>query len=286
MSASPPSAPPEPDWEEQEVDFRRHWDALLLRWWLPLLGLVAGAIVGYALSLGGSQVYKATATVYLGQPYSASGNIQLQNAQTNPSTVRQIVSSRSTRNRVAAACKDTGLKATSMRGNIAVAGVSGNLARLGQTPEVTITVQLAKALRAACAANQLARVVVSNPQVAGYANAKIENFRQQVITDEREIAAITGALNSQGLTATEQLLLQLQLRNAQADRLSNAQLLSQARQVEAPKVLSQAAAEKVTARSRRNSVVVAAFAGLVIGLVLALLWEPIASRFGTRRPPV
>ena len=84
------------DWDgEQEVDFRRYWEALLARWWLPLVGLVAGAIVGYLISLGGGQVYQAQTTVYLGQPYSASGNIQLQSLQTNPSTVRQIVTSQS-----------------------------------------------------------------------------------------------------------------------------------------------------------------------------------------------
>jgi uncharacterized protein involved in exopolysaccharide biosynthesis len=40
-------------------------------------------------------------------------------------------------------------------------------------------------------------------------------------------------------------------------------------------VLTRAAAVKTTARSRRNSVVVAAFLGLVLGVIAALLWEPL-----------
>ena len=33
------------DWDaEQEVDFRRYWDALVARWWLLLVGIVLGAI--------------------------------------------------------------------------------------------------------------------------------------------------------------------------------------------------------------------------------------------------
>ena len=56
------------------------------RWWLVIAGLILGAVIGYAVSLGGGQLYQATATLYLGQPYSASGNVQLQAAQTNPST--------------------------------------------------------------------------------------------------------------------------------------------------------------------------------------------------------
>src|SRR5919202_6535598 len=86
---------------EQEVDFGRLWGTLASHWWLPLLGLVVGAILGYLASLGGGQVYKAQTTIYLGQPYSVSGNVQLQSAQTNPSTVRQIVNAQSTLEAVA-----------------------------------------------------------------------------------------------------------------------------------------------------------------------------------------
>jgi uncharacterized protein involved in exopolysaccharide biosynthesis len=62
------------------------------------------------------------------------------------------------------------------------------------------------------------------------------------------------------------------------DQLQAKQLLIQAQEIERPSVLTRAAAVKTTARSRRNSVVVAAFLGLLIGLFAALLWEPIARR--------
>jgi len=75
---------------EQEVDFGRYRRLLAARWWVPAGGLVLGAVIGYLVALGGSQVFKATATLYLGQPYSASGTQQLQGPQTNPSSVRQI----------------------------------------------------------------------------------------------------------------------------------------------------------------------------------------------------
>src|SRR6478736_6701245 len=97
-----PSFDPE---AEQEVDFGRYWRLLAARWWLVAAGLVAGAVIGYAISLGGSQTFKATSTLYLGQPYSASGNVQLQAAQTNPSTVRAIARSEVAVQRAAAVCK-------------------------------------------------------------------------------------------------------------------------------------------------------------------------------------
>ena len=62
---------------EQEVDFGRYWRLIVARWWLVLAGFVIGAVIGYAISLGGTQVFKATVNLYLGQPYSASGSVQL-----------------------------------------------------------------------------------------------------------------------------------------------------------------------------------------------------------------
>src|SRR5258706_9300733 len=99
---SQPSFDPE---AEQEVDFGRYWRLLAARWWLVAAGFVAGALIGYAISLGGSQQFKATATLNLGQPYSASGNVQLQAAQTNPSTVRQIAHAEIVVQKVSAECK-------------------------------------------------------------------------------------------------------------------------------------------------------------------------------------
>src|SRR5437762_13013379 len=111
---------------EQEVDFGRYWRLLAVRWWLVAAGLVAGAVIGYAISLGGSQQFKATATLYLGQPYSASGNVQLQAAQTNPSTVRQIAHAELVVRAAAQHCK---AKPADLRGGISTQTVSGNIAR-------------------------------------------------------------------------------------------------------------------------------------------------------------
>jgi uncharacterized protein involved in exopolysaccharide biosynthesis len=55
---------------EREVDVRGWWEAVKARWWLPVLGLLLGLAAGYALALGGGDVYRAEATLYLGQPFS------------------------------------------------------------------------------------------------------------------------------------------------------------------------------------------------------------------------
>src|SRR5579862_7870912 len=77
-------------------DCARYVKLLGARWWLLAAGLVAGAVIGYLVSLGGNQVYQATATVYLGQPYSPQGTGLIQDQQTNPSAVGQVVNNTAT----------------------------------------------------------------------------------------------------------------------------------------------------------------------------------------------
>jgi capsular polysaccharide biosynthesis protein len=262
---------------EQEVDFGRYWRLIGARWWLLGAGVIIGAVIGYALSLGGSQVFKATATIYLGQPYSASGNVQLQAAQTNPSTVRAIVHADSVIRQVAVACKE---KPADFRSGISTQTLSGNIAKNGQTPLVSITVQAKKRRKAGCAANELAAIAVK--KTSAFANQKIANFSAQITLDQQQIAAINQALASGALSATDKLVIQLRLGTLQQDRLSTAQLLLQAKTIERPSVLTAASATKVTARSRRNTVVVSALIGLIIGAIAALMWDGLAAGLSRR----
>jgi len=263
---------------EQEVDFGRYRRLIVARWWLVAVGLIIGAVVGYSVSLGGAQTFKATANVYLGQPYSASGNVQLQNAQTNPSTVRAVVHSDAILSGVASACK---AKPADFRGGVSTQAIAGNIAKNGQTAEVSISVQSARRRVAGCAANELARAVVK--KTSGFANQKIANFSNQITIDEKTAALIDQALQRGGVSSTDQLLLQLRLAQTQQDRLSTAQLLLQATQVEAPRILTGATPQRVTARSRRNTVVVAALIGLILGAIAALMWDGVAAGMSRRR---
>ncbi|MHB8469830.1 MAG: Wzz/FepE/Etk N-terminal domain-containing protein [Gaiellaceae bacterium] len=263
---------------EQEVDFGRYLRLIGARWWLVVGGLVVAAVIGYLVSLGSSQTFQATATIYLGQPYSASGNVQLQNLQTNPSTVRTIVQAASVADAVARHC---GAKPAEFRGGIAVQALAGNLSKNGQTAEVSITVQARRRKIVACVANALAKAVLDG--TSAFADQKSANFRAEIATDDRQINLISQALQGGSLSSTVQLLLQLRLAPLQQDRLSTSQLLLQATQVEAPSIITKAAPERITARSRRNTVVVAALIGLVLGALAALTWDGVAAGFSRRR---
>lgn len=270
---------------EREVDLRRHWNTIAAHWWLPLAGLAAGIVIGYLLSLGGTQVYKAKAVVYLGQPLSASG-VQVQSQATNPSTVRQIVTAEATIDSVA---RKVGLRPSQLRGHVSTQAVSGAITRLGQNPLVAISVTGQLRAKVAAAANGLAAAVVNAPALAGYAKVKIRTFEQQVKAQNDLLASIDvstrqlrdAVQRGNGLSTVEKLILQIQLNGLAQQRQQTVvqqalaqQQLTLAQQVEAPQVTTRAVAAKTTARSRRNTVLVAALIGLILGGIAALLYEP------------
>src|SRR3954470_4128419 len=213
------SAPIDPE-AEQEVDFGRYWRLIGNRWWVPIAGLVVGAVVGYLIALGGNQVFKATATLYLGQPYTASGNVQLQAAQTNPSSVKAVAHSESVIARVASECKT---KPALFRGGISTQSVAGNIAKNGQTPLVSLTVQSRKRKVAACTANAIAALVVE--KLSRYATQKINNFNQQIANYNNDIKTINDALGNSSVSSTDKLILLQRLTNDQQKNPAPSQLL-------------------------------------------------------------
>jgi hypothetical protein len=281
---------PAPDLEgEEELELGKYWSALIARWWLPVVGLVAGAVIGYLLALGGHQVYQAKANVYLGQPLNPSGTGPIQSLSTNPSTVKQVVLSPYWQH---VAERRAGLPSGSLRGHVstqAVAGVAAALGRVGQNPLVNIVVTGKHPTQIARAADTLARIVVN--QVSGrYVDTKIINLKKNISSDKAELtninerlASLQQQISGGGLSATDRLILGnliglaiQEQRQVISDQTNNQSLLALAQNVERSQVISRARATKTTARSRRNSVLVGALIGLLLGIIAALLWEPAA----------
>ncbi len=123
-----PEPVPDPD-AEREVDLRSVWERIAARWWLPVLGLVLGAVVGFALALGGGKVYEAETLVAMGQPFSPNGGAPVQAFLTNPRAVSEIIRSESALRRRRE--RAPGLPVRALRGNVssAIVGASGPGAR-------------------------------------------------------------------------------------------------------------------------------------------------------------
>jgi hypothetical protein len=287
---------------EREVDVRGWWEAVKRRWWLPVLGLALGLAVGYALALGGGEVYRAEATLYLGQPFSPTGGAPVPGLATNPSTVNEIVRNEGVLRDVA---DKSGMSLAKLRANVTSRQVSppaGRRAVAGTTPlmEVAVTGQNPRVTTRA--ANLLAQKVVDD--VSPYVEDKIAALQQRIDADERELAESERRLDQaqtelnrlqdeRNLAATDRLIGVTTL-NATIgslverrglvtqDLLEAKQALSLAENVEQPSIVEQAAPRKTTARSVGRSLVVGGLIGLILGLLAAILWEPAERRLRSR----
>jgi hypothetical protein len=296
MSEPRRTAPPDLE-GEQEIDLRSAWRRIAERWWLPVGGLVVGAILGVLVSVGGGDVFEARTLVYLGQPFTPGGGGQIQSLQTNPRTVSEIIRSDSARRKAA---QDSGLRVGQLRGNVTSQSIvaPGQAAR-AQSPLVEIIVQAPQAAKAQRAADSLAGTVID--QASTYVDSKINLLEAQIESDERQLADIATRINqalaqqrtalapNSTLTLAEKLLVSTnsnatinsaeQRRGTVQQDLNIArQLLSLAQQVERTRVIQPALAVRTAATSRRNAAAVGALLGLVVGMVAAWLVDPIAAR--------
>jgi hypothetical protein len=277
---------PDPD-AEREVDIGRYLDTLVARWWLPVLGVVLGVVIGYLLAIGGKDVYRAEATVYVGTPYNPGGTTPTQGISTNANTVGRIARGQETISNVS---EETGMSRRELRSGISTRVVKTGLAKTIPSQLYVVTVKGSKRAQVSAATAAIAERIVD--QVGGYARQKRETFQQELASDKRQLqaidrliddtqAAMRGASGVERLTMSTLLLSAEQRRGTlEQDRLQTRQLLALTEQVELPRILDRGSATKTTARSTRNSAAIAGLIGLIIGLLAALFWEPITARAG------
>jgi uncharacterized protein involved in exopolysaccharide biosynthesis len=288
-------AAPVPD-DEQEVDLASAWERIRVRWWLPVGGMVVGAIVGIALALSGGTVWRAETIVYLGQPFAPQGGGQIQSLATNPRTVSEIIRSESVLEDVSDA---TGIPVSKLRSSISTKEIVAPGQIRGVNPLIEIGVKGDAGPRSIEEATDfLADRVVQN--VSSFVLEKIELLEGQIEVSESQLAAIedriaeaqrdqTRISNDQSIPLDTRLLLSLNLnsvittadarRAALQDNLFEAeQFLNLAEDVESSRVVEEASAVRTTARSRRTSLLVGALVGLLVGTVAALVAEPFAAR--------
>jgi uncharacterized protein involved in exopolysaccharide biosynthesis len=274
---------------EREVDLGRWRAAVAARWWLLVVGLVAGAVLGLLASVGGSQVYQAQALISLGQPFSPTGSAPVNSFATNPRAVSEIVRSESALKQAAAAA---GLHVGALRGKVSSGqvGIGTGSAPRG-VPLVTVTVTGAKPGKIETATNELAKIVVGRT-TAKYVGTKIKAFngllgsvQEQLNSLKPRINALQEQVEAPGIAALDKLVLLSALDNAQQRRgqllelqTTTQQQLALAQNVESAQIVQKAAAAKTTARSRRNSIAIGALIGLLAGLIVAIAWDPVAAR--------
>jgi hypothetical protein len=291
-----PRTPPELD-EEQEVDFGLYWGRLFARWWLPVIGLVAGILIGFVLSLGSTKVYDAQSIAYLGEPLAPGGGAPVSSPSTQLALASQITLAESTIRQVAA---QVGLRPSQLRGHILARPIAGvtNGKTGAPAPILAITVRGRSPQKVAAAADALSSLVTFKS--SNYVRTKINALKDHLAYDGQQIDIVQrrlgfarqqlqSALRSTSLGPAGQLISiqnfngvivasETRLGALEQDRFAVRQTLKLAQEIEAGGVLTHARSVGTTARSRRNSVLVGALIGLIIGIFAALLWDPIAAR--------
>jgi uncharacterized protein involved in exopolysaccharide biosynthesis len=274
---------------EREVDLGRWKDALLRRWWLVVLGLVVGAIVGLLFSFSGGSTFKASALISLGQPVSPGGTI-IQSFATNPRAVSDIVSSASAQS---SAEQAAGMRSGALRGKVSVATVGttpGTTAARSSTL-ISLSVENPNKDKAATAANTLANLVVTKT-TAPYVSKKLETYTRELSTVDKQlksislrVAQLNQVVNTQRLDPLDKLVLVSQLDNAvqrQGNLYNQQATLDQqqafSKEVESAKVITEARGVKSTARTKSTSLIIGAIVGLLIGAIVAIVSD------GRRRP--
>jgi uncharacterized protein involved in exopolysaccharide biosynthesis len=276
-----------PDLEaEREVDVGHAARQVAARWWLLLAGLVVGMLGGYLLALGGGDFYEAKATIYVGQPFTPTGGTPVQGLATNPETVGQFARSEEG---LAEAARKSGMRVSELRGKVATDDVrAGAGARVNL---VELSVRGERRLEVEGAANALADFVVR--QVSPYVLVKIRSLNGELEAlevaerslEKRRDAQQAALEAARDRDPFEQLVLVSQLDNTEQrlaivtqDRLETEGQLGLAEEVERARVATDARAVQTSVRSTRNAVVVGGLIGLLLGVLAALLWEPITER--------
>jgi hypothetical protein len=281
--------------DEQEVDLRSAWGRIQARWWLPVGGLLVGALLGLVLALAGGSVWRAETIVYLGQPFAPLGGGQIQSLATNPRTVSEIVRSESA---VQAASEASGVPASKLRSSISTKELTAVGQARGINPLIEIAVKADGKRKAEAAAESLSDRVVRG--VSEYVVEKVTLLQRQVEVSRAQLEAVTARIqtaqrqqdaliNDQSIPLDTRLLLSANLNSVittadsrrtslQESLYSAQQLLNLAESVETSRVVEPPSGVKTTARSSRTSLLVGALIGLLVGIVAALVAEPIVAR--------
>jgi hypothetical protein len=280
---------------EQEVDLRSAWGRLKERWWLPVGGLVLGAVVGVALALAGGSVWRAETILYLGQPFAPLGGGQIQSLATNPRTVGEIVRSESA---LQAASNASRIPVSKLRSSVSTKELTAVGQARGINPLMELAVKADTKHKAELATQALAARVVE--VVSQYVTQKVEDLENQVSVSRAQLAGVESRIQTAqrqqdaligdpSIPLDTRLLLSANLNSVittadarrtslQETLYSAQQLLNLAENVEKSRVVEPAAAVKTTARSSRTSLLVGALVGLLLGGVAALAAEPFVAR--------
>src|SRR5262249_48870015 len=300
MTAHPESRTPPPDLEaEREIDFGRYFRRIADRSWLLAAGIVIGAAIGVLAATASSNPYAAKVVVSLGKPLFPGTTTPIENLPVKLTTIGQLASSDVVVGSIAA---QVGVSPARLRAAISTVsvGVQGET----QTPTSfeQITVQGLPRTKAVAAANALARIVVE--ENSAFTKIRLRTFKQNRQRVQQQLRLATQRIayyqkrnaeidNNKSLSDTDRLILSASVNNQlqfyegrqsdlQASLLTSDDTIALAEQVELARILQPAKITRASPPSRRSAALIGGVIGLLVGIIVALLWEPVAARVPSR----
>ena len=262
--------PPDPD-AEREVDLRSAWTRITARWYLPVAGLLIGAILGVLASASGGEVFRAPTLLYLGPAVHDLGRRPDPEPRDEPED-RQ--------------------PGHPLRGR-APGGVAGERPHARPAARATSPPRRSSAPARARTSRRSSRSRSTRPRgtrprrrptrspntvigiVSTYVDQKIDLLNKQIASSKAELADIDqrvstavaqqqAVIKDKTISSTDKLIAISTYNNTisfseqrrgtvQQELFQNQQLLSLAENVEKSKIVQPAVASKTTATSRRNA---------------------------------
>jgi hypothetical protein len=278
------------------------------RWYVVALAIVAAVAVVFLHGVSGAtKQSSATASVYLGQPFTPGGaSVLTSTPLSNPQISIQFVTAPQ---QIAKAADAAGIDHSSLRKHVSVLSSSGSgtgtgkAAAGGGPPTITITVEGPwTPAKVETVANTLAGSLIDYAN--RYTNLKMRLIAARIASEKAEMATLKevqtrahanlAAIDAssepplQKVAASSPLVSDLSASATQIGQLTlnltNDQVtLVAARDIESAQFISRATGRKVSAATRRSSLIIAAMVGLIVGVGLALAWEALSVR--PRREP-
>jgi len=282
-----------------EVRISEYAGRVMRNWYVVLITVVAAVLLVVLNTVGAGKQSQGQATVYLGQPLSPAGGQTIPNTLlANPTTAQAYLRTGAVVDKAAAAA---GIKSgTVLKNHTSVTVLSGSSTAkaAGANPNIQITVRGPWDTRTStAAARSLADSLIAWSST--YQQSKIDLLNTQIATDQAQIATLqkvvdeaqhlVDALDHQSMTASDRasisatLLSTIASAGSRIDEISsqltsNQILKASATDVESAGYVQAPSGQTVTATKRKSSLIVAVFTGLIVGVILALIWDAIRRR--------
>ena len=285
--------------QRDEVRVSEYAGRVVRRWYIVVACIVVAVLLVVLNTVSGGNRYQSQASVFLGAPLTPNGQQTFPaSIETNPTSATAFLRSDEVMFKTAGAA---GLKPQALRSHTSITQLTSTVAKSGlANANLQITVLGAPSwsrTSVRTATKSLADSVITWANT--YQDQKRTLLQSQVTTDKTQIQTLQSAIDSankaiaaiktSNMSPTDKavqispLLATVADAGSRLDEISsqmtqNQMFLTAADTIERAGYLGSPSVKQVTATSHQSSLIVAAFAGLIVGIILALLWDAFRSR--------